>query len=270
MSRERRMSREQRTRTLAGRVVVVTRPRAQAGVLVEEIERRHGTAIVAPAIELALADETALRDAARQATDGAFEWVVLTSAAGVDAFTACLDEPPRVRAHVAAIGEATASALRHHGIEPDLVPAEYTTFALGRAMPRGRGRVLLARADIAPGELEAAIAARGWTPARVDAYRTTLATSLPEDATNALEAGMVDAVTFTSASTVRGFVTALHSSGVALPKWPPAVCIGPVTARAASDAGLEVAAVARPHTIEGLVAALERALAPSREEPSRP
>jgi uroporphyrinogen-III synthase len=66
----------------------------------------------------------------------------------------------------------------------------------------------------------------------------------------------VDAVAFTSASTVRGFVNALGASRGA----PKVVCIGPVTAAAARVVGLRPAAVARPHTIEGLVAALERAL----------
>ena len=63
-------------------------------------------------------------------------------------------------------------------------------------------------------------------------------------------------MTFTSASTVRGFVHAL--GGVRGD--PRVVCIGPVTAAAARRAGLRPAAVARPHTIEGLVGAVERAL----------
>jgi uroporphyrinogen III methyltransferase/synthase len=104
--------------------------------------------------------------------------------------------------------------------------------------------------------LETALERKGWEVVRVDAYRTILATSLPRDARSALRAGEVDAVTFTSASTVRGFVSALGASRGT----PKVVCIGPVTAKAARDAGLRPATVAKPHTIEGLVAALERAL----------
>jgi uroporphyrinogen-III synthase len=70
----------------------------------------------------------------------------------------------------------------------------------------------------------------------------------------------VDAVTFTSASTVRGFVRALGAVKGA----PKVVCIGPVTAREARAHGLTVHAVATPHTVEGLVEAVERALAPRR------
>jgi uroporphyrinogen-III synthase len=127
-------------------------------------------------------------------------------------------------------------------------------------MPRGSGRVLLARADIAPEALEESLVRKGWTPVRVDAYRTRRASRLPGEVAEALRAGTVDAVTFTSASTVEGFTNAARSlvdDGVVMPR---AVCIGPVTAAAARRAGFKVVAVARPHTIEGLVAALERVM----------
>ena len=99
----------------------------------------------------------------------------------------------------------------------------------------------------------------------MDAYRTVFATSLPREARAALESGLVDAVTFTSASTVRGFVNARAGETISVPSGAPpkVVCIGPVTARAARDAGLRPASVAKPHTVEGLIAALERALASS-------
>src|SRR5206468_2253963 len=135
---------------------------------------------------------------------------------------------------------------------------------LGRAFPRGSGRVLLARADIAPDGLEAALAARGWTPVRVDAYRTRLVPSLPAAAGRALQAGEVDAVTFTSVSTVEGFVAAAGPMLRQATRMPVSVCIGPVTAQAARDAGMKVAGVAQPHTIDGLVAAVERVFRPRR------
>ena len=89
---------------------------------------------------------------------------------------------------------------------------------------------------------------------------------MPAEATRALREQRVDAVTFTSASTVEGFVLAAGPVLRAVGRKPKAVCIGPVTAAAARKAGLSVAAVARPHTIEGLMAALERALRPRRRK----
>jgi uroporphyrinogen-III synthase len=118
--------------------------------------------------------------------------------------------------------------------------------------------VLCARADIAPEGLEAALERKGWTPTRVDAYRTRMPRSLPGEARQALGRGEVDAITFTSASTVRGFVNALG----AVRGNPRVVCIGPVTAREARARGLRVSAVADPHTLAGVVAAVEGTLAP--------
>ena len=252
-------------RSLAGKVILVTRPREQSEELVRELERRGARAIVAPAIELAPARSAALTKALAELAAGGFAWVTLTSRATVEVLASRLD-PRDVRAKVATIGEGTAEAYRRWARrDPDVMPKTFTTAALARAFPRGRGRVLCARADIAPEGLEDALAAKGWTPLRVDAYRTRTPRSLPPDARAALRQGLVDAVTFTSASTVRGFVRIV---GAVLGN-PRVVCIGPVTARDARAHGFHVSAVAKPHTIEGLVAALERVLGRSRPVISR-
>jgi uroporphyrinogen III methyltransferase/synthase len=208
----------------------------------------------------------------RELADGRFDWLVLTSRAGVEALF------ERVRANdltarrlsgsVAAVGDGTARALREHGVEPALVPRRFTTEALAATMPAGKGRLLLARADIAPDGMEDVLGQKGWTVERVDAYRTRFVPRLPPEARRALQAGTVDAVTFTSASTVDGFArqvgSAFHGGGL----WRPGTrrrrirvaCIGPVTAARARERGLRVDAVARYHTVDGLVVAVERAL----------
>lgn len=247
------------TGRLRGRVVLVTRPADQSASLVNYLDRSGARAIVAPAIEIVPARSAALTTALRDLAAERFTWITLTSRATVEMLAARLSSPEDVRARVAAIGEGTAGAFTAwSGREPDLVPPSFTTTALARAFPRGHGRVLCARADIAPEGLEDALAAKGWTPTRVDAYRTKMPHTLPREAREALRDGVVDAVTFTSASTVRGFVGALGAVKGA----PKVVCIGPVTAREARAHGLTVHAVATPHTIEGLAAALERVFTP--------
>lgn len=246
---------------LAGRTVLVTRPADQSVELVRRLRRLGATAIVAPTIEIVPARSAALTAALRDLSAGRFAWITITSRATVEMLASRLDSPSAVRAKVAAIGEGTGAAFRAWTRRtPDLMPTTFTTAGLARAFPRGTGRVLCARADIAPAGLEDAIATKGWSPLRVDAYRTRLARSLPADARAALRDGRVDAITFTSASTVRGFVGTM---GVVRGN-PKVVSIGPVTARQAREHGLRVSAVARPHTIEGLVAALERVLGPPR------
>lgn len=240
--------------------MLVTRPLEQAGELVRALRRRGAGVIVAPAIEILPVRSAALNRALQHLADGRFAWVTITSPRTVDVLRQHL-RPPDVRAKVAAIGEGTREAFRTWARrEPDLVPKTFTTSALARAFPRGDGRVLCLRADVAPEGLEARLASKGWRPARVDAYRTRMPRSLPEEAREPLRRGEIDAVTFTSASTVRGFVRAVSAVKGA----PKVVCIGPVTAREARTHGLPVHAVANPHTVEGLVAAVERALTGTR------
>jgi uroporphyrinogen-III synthase len=246
---------------LAGRTVLVTRPADQSLDLVRRLRRLGAEVIVAPVIEISPVRSAALTRALHDLSHGRFEWIVLTSRATVEMLASRLALPSEVRAKVAAIGDGTGKAFRAWTRRtPDLMPETFTTSGLARAFPRGQGRVLCARADIAPAGLEDALAAKGWAPVRVDAYRTRLARSLPTEARAALRDGRVDAITFTSASTVRGFVGAM---GVVRGD-PKVVSIGPVTAKEAREHGIRVSAVARPHTIEGLVAALERALRASR------
>ena len=247
-----------RRHTLAGCVILVTRPADQSASLVKYLDRYGARTILAPSIEIAPLRSAALTRAMEELARGRFDWITLTSRATVDVLAARLESPDAVRAKVAVIGEGTGRALRTWaGREPDLQPLTFTTEGLARAFPRGTGRVLCARADIAPEGLETALAAKGWRAERVDAYRTKMPRALPAEARAALAGGEVDAVTFTSASTVRGFVGALgvvHGT-------PKVVCIGPVTAKEARSHGLIVHAVANPHTIEGVVAALERLFA---------
>ncbi|MFN8232421.1 MAG: uroporphyrinogen-III synthase [Actinomycetota bacterium] len=143
---------------------------------------RGARAVRAPAIRIAPARSRGGRALADLAA-GRFAWLVLTSPRTVAMLEARMRTPTDVRAGVAAIGDGTAGAYRRWSRrDAELRPETFTTAALARAFPRGEGRVLCARADIAPPGLEDALAAKGWTPTRVDAYRTAMARSLPAEA----------------------------------------------------------------------------------------
>lgn len=255
-------------RPLAGRTVLITRPAGRSDEVARSLRRLGARTIEAPAIEIVPARSAALTRALRELERGAYAWLVLTSPATVEMLRDRLDDARTLGdTNIAAIGEGTADAFRRWTRrDADLVPATFTTSGLARAFPRGHGRVLCARADIAPPGLEDALAAKGWSPTRVDAYRTRMPRSLPKEARDALSRDEVDAVTFTSASTVRGFIGAVG----AVRGTPKVVCIGPVTAKEARERGLTVHAVARPHTSEGLVDAVVRALRPARTASARP
>jgi uroporphyrinogen-III synthase len=123
--------------------------------------------------------------------------------------------------------------------------------------------VLLPLADIAPDTLAEELRARGALVERVTAYRTVPDTG-PAGETVAwlLHEQAVDALTFTSGSTVRALLDRLARAGLDVTtlilqgQWPATVCIGPTTAQVAREHGLPVAAVAVEHTLDGLIAAL--------------
>ncbi len=183
-----------------------------------------------------------------------YDWVVLTSTNGVARFLAALGDRPPGSVKVGVVGPGTAAALRAAGVEPALVPPRFVAEALLAAFPPGPGRVLLPQASAARPVLADGLRTAGWDVDALVAYRTS-----PAQPSGAVleRAARADAITFTSGSTVAGFVAAAGVDGVP----PVVVCIGPVTASAAETAGLKVAAVASEHTISGLVAAVTSALA---------
>ena len=253
----RRMSRS----TLVGRTILVTRPAERARRLVKQLDRCGAHAIAAPAIELRPVRSAALTAALKDLAAGRFAWIVLTSPSTVAMLDERLAGPEDVRPAVAAIGDGTAEAFARWSGRAAGSPAARLHHRSARTVvpPRRRPRAVRAGRHRARGPGGRA-RAKGWTPTRVDAYRTVFPATLPAEARAALAAGEVDAVTFTSASTVRGFVGAVG----AVRGSPKVVVIGPVTAKEARAHGFVVHAVADPHTTDGLIAALERVFTPRR------
>jgi uroporphyrinogen III methyltransferase/synthase len=254
---------------LAGLTVLVPRARDQAGDFSALLRARGAEPLEMPTIEIRPVASTADLDRAlRDLAAGRYDWAVLTSVNGVAAVRArseALGQGPAAlaTARVAAVGPATEAALRDWGIVPAVVPEAATTAALGRAFPpstggppRGTGRVLLARADLANPQLGVVLRDKGWRTTEVVAYHTVPVGSLDPAARRRLDGGEVDWVAFTASSTVEGF---LRGYGGPPPPGVRVAAIGPVTADSARSAGMRVAATAAEHTIAGLVAAIEHA-----------
>lgn len=181
-----------------------------------------------------------------------FDRVLFTSVNGVTHTWQHLQHPWPDSVRVAAIGPATAAALKSRGVTPDFVPSEYVAEALASGLGSVQDQsILLLRASKARPTLVELLRAGGAKVTLVTAYETHV--NHPPDAAYAALADGADAVTFTSGSTVEGFVAVSPD-----PKIPvTAACIGPITAQVAADAGFKVAIVAKTYTTEGLVAALE-------------
>ncbi len=246
---------------LSGRRVVVTRPEDQAEGLCSRLRALGAEPVEFPVIAIAPPEPGGPLDQAL-ARLSSYDWLIFTSVNGVDCFWARLEAlsagPVRFpAARVAAIGPATAAALRQRGVWVSLVPDEYRAEAILDEIGDVAGqRILLPRADIARPALADGLRAKGAQVDEAPAYRTV--PSAPSAAAfDALRAG-VDVITFTSSSTVRNFIAqTAQAAGIISTGDPLIACIGPVTAATARELGLRVDVVAKEYTMEGLVKALD-------------
>jgi uroporphyrinogen III methyltransferase/synthase len=247
-------------RPLFGKRILVTRTREQASELSALLVAQGAEPIEFPVIQVLPAQDIRPLD---EALTRRYDWVIFTSVNAVKAVWARLQAIGRDArafggARLGAIGPATAEELTLHGLRADFVPTEYVAEAILTGIGDVAGqRILLPRADVAREALAEGLRQKGASVDQVIAYRT-----LPLDADDLktqevramLVSGQIDAITFTSSSTVRGFVKSPISHLQS--QMPFVACIGPITADTARELGLPVNVVALEYTLEGLVAAL--------------
>ncbi|MBU1611502.1 MAG: uroporphyrinogen-III C-methyltransferase [Proteobacteria bacterium] len=251
-------------RPLLGKGVVVTRAREQASGLVRTLGDLGAKVYEFPTITI-----ESLDDYAEVETEilrlAHWDWCVFTSVNGVKKFFEQLDIiglDARIFAgiEIAAIGPATADALRERGIKPDFVPEKYVAeHVVEGLLARGvKGkRVLIPRAKVAREVLPEELARAGAEVKILPVYETKLTEEDPAEIVTALEKGKLNYVTFTSSSTVDNFFDLLkpetlkaHQDKVKI------ACIGPVTAKTLAGYGFAPDVQPEDYTIPALVEAL--------------
>ena len=238
--------------------MLVTRPAGQAAELSRRLEERGVAVTCVPTVATDAASCADELRAALRGLDGA-AWLVITSVNGAGAVTRSIaggaQLPRGIR--IAAVGPATADALRAAGLEVDHMPAVYRTAAIADGLGDVAGRrVVLARADAATDELPEALRARHADVEEVVAYRTIEGPAASRDALHAALQLDLHAIAFTSSSTVDGLMSLATSTDRARARALPSMCIGPVTAATARFRGFHVVGVAAQHTAAGLADAI--------------
>ncbi len=260
---------------LSGKRVLVTRAGAQAGSAAVLLGEAGAEAVVVPTIAIVPpGDPEPLAKAIVDLRAGAYAWVAFTSANGVEGTWRAIEaagENARLfgAARLAAVGPATAQALVDHGLRVDVLAEESRGEGLAEAMlaamkQHGEGpqRVLLARAARAREALPLALRAAGCTVDVVAAYETRPETGAAVEGLGVeLDAGRLDAVLFTSGSTVDNLCDALGPRAAALLGRVRLASIGPVTSDAIRARGLRVDVEARETTVAGLIRALAESYA---------
>jgi uroporphyrinogen-III synthase len=259
--------------TLEGRRILVTRGRGQASRLAELLAERGATVREVPAIEVVAPPDSGPLDGALAALPR-YDWVVFTSANAVTAVLGrlvVLGLPPRLaarppgsgdraRPRIAAVGRATAAALRASFPEDRvaLEPEAFSAAGLVEAFAADRlegTRVLVPASTRAREDLASGLRGLGAEIDVLPAYATVEPDGLAQAVRHALDEGL-DLALFASPSAVESFARAAGERAEGL----KVVVIGPTTEAAARAAHLDVRDVASPSTADGLVAAAERAL----------
>ena len=263
------------SRPLAGKGIVVTRAAAQAGDLVRRLEEAGARPLLFPTIALAPPSDPAPLQRALARIE-AYTWILFTSVNGVVAVLEQLQAGGRGAAvlrgaRLAAIGPVTAAALAECGLSVEVVPDTYQAEGLLAALPAHGWEgveVLLPRAAEARDLLPQTLVGLGARVEVVEAYRTLVPPADVSGLRRAIEGGEVQAVTFTSSSTVRNFARLLggpEAAALLLATGRVEVaCIGPITGATARALGLEVGVEAAEFTMQGLVEALSGSFAARR------
>jgi uroporphyrinogen-III synthase len=261
-----------KTRPLAGCRVLVSRAQKQAGALSSALRSLGCQVIEIPFIEIRKPRSYRPLDSALSSL-ASYDWLILTSVNGVKAL---VERMARKRmntsalAHlrIAAIGPATKKTIEQHGLRVTITPKEYVAESVVAALHRrvkGK-RVLLVRARVARDVIPRELRKAGAHVDVVEGYETVTPKSSETRLRSVLDGTRrPHAITFTSSSTVRNFVSilGLRSARAALKKTAPhrgvhTASIGPVTSATLREFGLPVDVEAREYTIPGLVSAIVR------------
>jgi uroporphyrinogen III methyltransferase/synthase len=258
---------------LFGQRIVVTRTREQASQLSRQLLERGAEVLEVPTIRIVPPKQKEPLVEALAGL-GAYDWLIFTSPNGVTAFfdhffKAFPDLRDLGAVRIAAVGPATAAEVKELHLQVDLMPDDYVAAEIARALADYESienlKILLLRAQVASPELPKLLEDRGAIVDDIACYQTVPETEdLTGTAARLLEGG-ADWITFTSSSTVENFHLRFDLPAM-LKKFPrlKAAAIGPETSKALTALGIQPTVEAHPHTIEGLVGALEKTVMSQR------
>lgn len=250
---------------LTGRTILITRAAHQANELVQLIDQNGGTPVVFPTIEILPAETW---DGCDKAIDSLYMYdgIIFTSTNGVEFFMRRMKERGKEASELKAkmicsVGETTRKAIEQTGLRITTMPEKFTAVDLATKLQQENlnGKTFLyPRGNLANDTLPEILKRLGASVDAVTVYRTQKPS--PEETENIqsmLLAGEIDVVTFTSPSTVQNFV-ALFSAAVVrrFQQQCAFAAIGPRTAAALKQLGLQPDIVASESTVQGLVRAI--------------
>jgi uroporphyrinogen III methyltransferase/synthase len=247
---------------LFGKTIVVTRKGDQANSMIDRLHELGAEPFFFPVIETIAPDDWTPLDNALK-TLSKYDGLIFTSANGVRFFAERLkaveqDIRELKGVRIFTIGPKTAEAVRDLGIRVDVVPENFVAESLIASMKNIKGqRFLIPRATVAREILPEQLRKMGAIVDVAPAYQTVLPSQPVDALEKRLKEGSIDVITFTSSSTVTNFLTLIGKKLLPEVKKVTIACIGPITAKTAREAGLNVKIMPEQYTVSSLMDAIE-------------
>jgi uroporphyrinogen III methyltransferase / synthase len=264
---------EAATSLLAGKRVVITRAASQSSELFERLTKRGAIPISLPLVSFSPPEDFAALDAALLEWQQ-FDWVLFASANAVRAVISRSGDlgrnlhPSGKRPHIAVVGPATREEAERAGLSVDYLAKTHLGVALAEELgERLRAqRVFLPRSDRANPDLPAVLQRLGAKVSEVIAYRTLPPSDTDREHVRRTVRGQADAVLFFSPTAVQNFVglAGCEQLGV-LQSTVALVAIGPITAGALRESGVQRMVMAADTTAAKVVDALEEHFAAAKK-----
>ncbi len=247
---------------LFGKTIVVTRKGDQANSMIDRLHELGAEPFFFPVIETIAPDDWTPLDNALK-TLSKYDGLIFTSVNGVRFFAERIkaveqDIRELKGVRIFTIGPKTAEAVRDLGIRVDVVPENFVAESLIASMENIKGqRFLIPRATVAREILPEQLRKMGAIVDVAPAYQTVLPSQPVDTLEKRLKEGSIDVITFTSSSTVTNFLTLIGKKLLPEIKKVTIACIGPITAKTAREAGLNVEIMPEQYTVSSLMDAIE-------------
>ncbi|MQR95392.1 uroporphyrinogen-III synthase [Fictibacillus phosphorivorans] len=232
---------------LAGKRILVTRPKEQAVPLISLIQECGGLPLSFPIVSIkGVKDEEAqslLSDLP------SYQWIIFTSKNGVDHFFQLISDCNLTLGNVkfAAVGEKTAESLRKKGITSILVPDQYHAESLVKTLKKhvlSHEKILFPKGNLAPSFIKEELKETAWVEELV-VYKTE-----SEDHLDWSLVHQADCLFFMSPSAVTFMSRGLQTEEVYK---KPVICVGPTTKKAAEECGYHHVLMPKQFTAEDMV-----------------
>jgi uroporphyrinogen III methyltransferase/synthase len=256
---------------LAGQTILITRAASQSDKFRNLLEDKGATVIEMPA--LVIQPPSSWHDLDRALTNfSQFNWLILTSANGVEYFFQRLNDLGKDARHlgevkIAVVGQKTAQFLSKYGLKPDFIPPNFVADSLGETFPESLNnqKILFPRVETGGREiLVQELTKKGAEVVEVSAYQSACPTKIDPLASQALQEGIIDIITFASSKTVKNFHQLITNEIVntfpitleSLLEKVSIASIGPETSKTCNQLLGKVDIEAKEYTLEGLVEAI--------------